>query len=122
MKTIKSSLLLSILTIFALLFFSGCYTQLAFVADEPDSAIDYPSTIAEQVPTTVIIDQTIFMIDRSPTSSPLPVASSTSITNETHASSPARESGYRRPSSSQDRQTVDSNSDTRTSGSQHGRR
>ena len=124
MKKIKFSLFFSILTIFSLFAFNGCYTQLAYVDDEADSQVDHSSTITFQEPLIVMVEQPIIIAPSAPVFFPSSTAASTTTTTATEAQShsPVRESGYRRSTSSQDHQTVEANSGNHTTGIQRSRR
>jgi hypothetical protein len=115
MKTIKSSLFLLIMTLVSSIALSGCYTQLAYVADDPDSTVQSTSPAFDIDPIVVIVNP-IIITPPPPVFDPPPIAGSSSVTTETPSHSTVRESGYQRSSSSQNDQTVSSNSGTRTSG------
>lgn len=107
MKTIKSSLFLAMAAIFTSSFFIGCYTQLACLSDEPDSVIDSPTIIVINDPLPPIINPIgcPIPIDPAPPTPPyypLPPAgdSSTSPAQASPVQSPHRETGYQRPSNS----------------------
>ena len=127
MKTIKSSLFLSILTSFTLFVFSGCYTQLAYVADESDSIVDVspiiiiidPSPFPCPPPPLPRPTQPILPLPTQPPPvfNPLPPAKS-SPTVTKPAPQPHRDSGYQRSSLSQNNQSDDSNPVIRKSGNQ----
>ena len=123
MKTIKASLLLLLLTFLFSLTLNGCYTQLAFVNNEPDSAVEPSPTILYQPEiATVYVPVPIYDTPSSPAVYTLPTAGSSSTVTEPQSQSPTRDSGYRRSSQSGDTQTISSVSSTRTSGSTRGGR
>jgi hypothetical protein len=120
MKTIKSLLFLSMFAILIISSFSGCYTQLAYVADEPDPAVYHPPIAVDQTTTTVIVNYIPYDNWEPPINNSLPVASSTSATTVNQSNSQTRDSGYQR--STCGAQTPSTNSSTRTSGSTRGNR
>jgi hypothetical protein len=123
MKTIQSTLSLSIVTMFALFVFSGCYTQLAYIADEPDSIIGSPAPVIYQPQTTIVIYEPVYIPDPpqppspGPIYDPLPLPGYSPVATE--APAPTRDSGYRRSDASEERQTTDSG--TRSSGDRRSR-
>jgi hypothetical protein len=121
MKTIKVSILMSLLTILFSLALSGCYTQLAFVNNVPDSAIEPSPTIIYQPEiATVYVPIPVYDTPSSPAFYTLPTAGSSSTVTESQ--SQTRDSGYQRYSQSGNTQTISSVSNTRTSGSTRGGR
>ena len=121
MKTIKASLLFSMLTMFTSLVLSGCYTQLAFVDDEQDSAFE---------PSPIIINQPIIVIEPvHPIWDPIPYpvnpgppAGGVSAPTTPQPATPSRDFGYQRPSQSDNSQTTTSSSNSRPIGSTRGGR
>ncbi|GEM_PF-3017906 len=117
MKPIFSSLSLSIAAIFGVFVLSGCYTQLAYISDEPNSVIRDPPPIDYQPQTTIVVYEPIY-IPTPPVYYPLPTPGYSPTVTETPPPSATRDSGYRRSESSENRQTADSG--TRSSGNRRG--
>jgi len=123
MKMIKAFLLMSLLTISFPLAFSGCYTQLAIVDNEQNSAVESsPSIIYQPEIATVYIPVPVYETQSSPAFYTLPAAGSSSTVTESHSQSQTRDSGYQRSSQAGNAQTANSVSNTRTSGSTRGGR
>ncbi len=116
MKTSKSSLLLPILAIIFSFTLSGCYTQLAFVDDEDNSTIE-PSPIIIYQPEILPVYVPVYD-PLTPIYNPLPSAVSSQPIKQSQ--SQIRDTGYQRPSQSNNTQTTSSGSNIRTSGSRHG--
>jgi hypothetical protein len=122
MKTIKASLLLSLMTLFSSLILSGCYTQLAIVDDEQYSVFE-SSPIIINLP--IIVTEPVIPIwgdPALPPVNPAPPAGGVSAPTTHQPSTPPRESGYQRPSQSENAQTTNSSSNSRPSGSTRGGR
>jgi hypothetical protein len=115
MKTIKASLLMSLLTMSISLILSGCYTQLAFVNDEQASTTELSPIIIYQ-PEIVPVYVPVYDPPPAPVYSPLPSAGSSSDRSVQQPPSRPRDTGYQR---SGETQTTNSGSDIRTSGSKH---
>jgi hypothetical protein len=122
MKPNKASLLLPLLTILFSIALSGCYTQLAFVDNDPDSAI-------EALPTDIYQPKIIPVYVTTPYVTPppaviyqMPAAGFTSSVTEPQSQSRTRESGYQRSSQSAPPQTANPVSEIRTSGQTRGGR
>lgn len=118
MKQIKASLLLPLLTILFSLTLDGCYTQLAFVNDDQDSAHELSQIVIYQ---TEIVPIYLPVHEYNPQPSPmfnsLPTAGSSSTGTNSQTSSQIRDSGYQRPDQASSAQSVNSASNNRTSGS-----
>ena len=123
MKTIKSLLLVSLIILSFSLALSGCYTQLAFVNNEQDSAVEPSQTIINQPEiVTVYVPVPEYNPQSSPVFNSSPAAGSSSTVNASQSQSRNRESGYQRSDQSGDTQTASSLSNTRTSGLTRGGR
>jgi len=123
MKTIKSLLLVSLIILSFSLALSGCYTQLAFVNNEQDSAVEPSQTIINQPEiVTVYVPVPEYNPQSSPVFNSLPAAGSSATVNESQSQSRTRDSGYQRSDQSGNAQTTSSPSDTRTSGLTRGGR
>jgi hypothetical protein len=125
MKTIKASLLSLLLTIFISLGLSGCYTQLALVDNEQDSAFEPLTTIINQ-PNIVTVYVPVSVLVYDPPSCDvfhsMPNAGSTSTVSESQPQPQTRNSGYQRADQSENTQTTNPISDRRASGSMRGGR
>ena len=123
MKTIKSLLLVSLIILSFSLALSGCYTQLAFVNNEQDSAVEPSQTIINQPEiVTVYVPVPEYNPQSSPVFNSLPTAGSSAAVNESQSQSRTRESGYQRSDQSENAQTTSSLTTTRTSGLTRGGR
>jgi len=123
MKTIKSLLIVSLITLSFSLALSGCYTQLAFVNNEQDSAVEPSQTIIYQPErVTMYVPVPEYNPQSSPVFNSLPTAGSSAAVNESQSQSRTRESGYQRSDQSENAQTTSSLTTTRTSGLTRGGR
>jgi hypothetical protein len=123
MKTIKSSLLLPLSILLFSFAFSGCYTQLAFVNDEQDSAVEYFPTIIHQTEiVTVYVPVHIYDPPSPSPYYPISSAGSISTVTESKSQSPTRDSGYQRSGESENRPAARPTSETRPSGPTRGGR
>jgi hypothetical protein len=121
MKTIKASLLLSMVTLFTSLVFNGCYTQLAFVDDEQDSAFESSPIIINQP--IIVIEPVQPIWDPIPHPViPAPPAGGVPAPTTHQPSTPPRDFGYQRPSQSDNSQATNSSSNSRPVGSTRGGR
>ena len=123
MKTIKSLLIVSLITLSFSLALSGCYTQLAFVNNEQDLAVEPSQTnIYQPEIVTVYVPVPEYNPQSSPVFNSLPTAGSSAAVNESQSQSRTRESGYQRSDQSENAQTTSSLTTTRTSGLTRGGR
>jgi hypothetical protein len=123
MKTIKASLLIPLLTMLFSIVLSGCYTQLAFVNNEPDSVIEpSPTIIYQSEIAAVYVHAPVYDIPSPAVFNQLPAVGSSSSATESQSQFRTRDSGYQRPSQSENSQTTNSGYNTRTSGSTRGGR
>ena len=117
MKTIKVSPLLPLLTILFSLALSGCYTQLAFVSNENDSAVEPSPTYIYQPEIVTVYVPLPYYPPPPPVIDPLPPAGHSPTVTEPPSQPQHRDSGYQRSGESESRQTTSSESDRRTGGS-----
>jgi hypothetical protein len=123
MKTIKALLLMSLITMSFSFGLNGCYTQLAFVNNDQDSAVEPSQTIIYQHEiVSVYVPMPAYNPQSSPVMNSLPTAGSSSTTTQSQSQPQTRESGYQRSDQSGITQTTSSISNTRTSGSTRGGR
>jgi hypothetical protein len=118
MKTIKAFALASIITVLFSAALSGCYTQLACVNDEQESAVEPPQIILYQPEiVSVFVPMPVFIQQPSPGYNVLPTAGATSTAAPAQSEFQPRTTGYQRPDPPATPQPANPVSDSRTSGS-----
>jgi hypothetical protein len=122
MKTINASLPLPLLTLIFSFALSGCYTQLAFVDDENDSAYKPAQTIMYQPEVITVYVPVPYDPLPFPVYTPTPTAGSTSTITQPQSPPQIRDFGHQRSGQSDNTQTTSADSDKRTSGTTRGGR